>query len=274
MPDVLFWIIVIAIGVGSFSWSSAAYSAGPFFCGLIVAGFLIYIHYSGDSASVTTIAERATQAIPQGGVNMVSEGTFDFLAATGFWFWAVVVVALVSGFIFWMNDKENVAFSVLVFAGLILASMEMGVHGLGEFLWDNVWTIVKCALVFVFIGAPLTALLKWHLFGIDDGEAHLDEVGMMKDKYRHDEETLKRQLERLHHYKKPEARNNKIKIIGWMMYWPFYLVDTVLREFLWKMFKRMYLLLLPLFDRIANYNARLVQRELDAAMDKETDDKI
>lgn len=277
MPVWLFWILIATVVASGFYISISNNHSGPFILGLVIAGFAISIHYLSSSPPLAVDAGQvlANQQEIQKGVDMTN--AFAFLAVSGFWFWAIVAVALVSGFICWINDKENVAFSVLVFAGLVLATMTLGIQGFADFLWDHVWTVALYACLFVFVGAPLVALLRWHLLGIDKGEDHLEEVRRFLQNYgplermdARNKETYEKRLR----YEEPNYLDYKAEILGWMMYWPLYLADTLIREFLWKVFKRIYQLLAPVFQRIAKYNAKRVQHELDRLAKPNGDTRI
>lgn len=268
MPVQLFWAVIIAIVVGAWFISIKMGAFSPILCGLITVCFLVYIQYlPGDSVSLSTAGGQVVWSVPQEGVSMVSNSAFAFLAVSGFWFWVILALAMVSGFICWMNDKENIAFSILVFAGLALAAIEMGLGGFVSFLWENIWRVAGYVIGYILV-SPFAAMLKWHLFGIDHAEYYVDQVNNFLRTHGRDSEkwsdTAKDHREKHYkEYKEPHAEDYKKKFIGWMMYWPLYMADTLIREFLWRVFRRLYQLVLPLLNRISRHNAVRVKSVLD-----------
>lgn len=52
--------------------------------------------------------------------------------------------------------------------------------------------------------------------------------------------------------RKPEAKDHKLLIVGWMCYWPFSVVWTLLKDWMRKIFDHIYLRLRFLYETVAN----------------------
>ena len=157
-----------------------------------------------------------------------------------------MVFPVVSFITYSFAEKEGAAFVLLVIMGLALAVLH-GPEGVVAYIFSHKLFLFFCFLGYVAVG-PFWALAKWYLYNIDFAEKfHDDYLHWMVVKQHNSERKIP---EKFLTYERPRARDNKGRIIRWMVYWPLSVLDTLINDFLWKLFKRIYQFFEPLFDKM------------------------
>lgn len=246
MADILFWLVVAALGIGAFT-NFILHDGEPgtgFFMG-IMAGVLLFVFFSG-----ATVVEGGAQ-VP---------AFAAFWTFTAFWFWALLVIGAILVVAFFLNEYEGFAFSSFAAMLFLLFCLTYGPMDVVQYVADNK-AFLGFMLFLYFTTAPIVMFLRWTIFNWDELERYEDNQnnflqmhGRVRERWT---EHIRAEWEYTSRpYEGPKARQHKRRLINYMIYWPLHLVDLVLRDFLWRVFKRVYQLCIPLLDGISARVAR------------------
>lgn len=245
MADILFWTVVATLGIGAVINFFNENGSSIFMA--IWAGVLLVSFFSG-----ATVVESGAE-IPA----IVAFWTF-----TAFWFWALLIVGAILVVLFFLNELEGYAFSS--FAAMLFLLFCLA-YGLQDVVWyiANNKAFLSFMLFLYFTTAPIVMLLRWIFFNWDELERHEDNQidflrinGSVRERWN---EHVRAEWERLSVYHEPKPQQHKRRLIRYMMYWPLHLVDLILHDFLWRVFKRIYQICTPLLDGISARVARSAQ---------------
>ena len=243
--NILFWVVVCLLGVGAVVNWSASGGIGALFMGLM-AGLLVVSVLNGASV----VSEGLTIPV-----------ALAFWTAAAFWFWVVLVIGAIAIIALFLFEWEGSAFSAFAVTALLLLSIQFGPSEIGNYIWSNIGFLLVM-LVFYFVVAPGVMLLRWVFFNWDSVEAHEDEVNMFYRYHSNDQarwdERVRDNWQRISVYNRPRPREHRKRLIGYMVYWPLHFIDLVIREFFWRLLKRVYQLCIPLLDRISENIAKNV----------------
>lgn len=174
-------------------------------------------------------------------------------------FWILVLVAFILLMLCVQFERYLFAFCTV---GATLAFLYFcGNSGIIEWIAANPLQIVLAIVVYILAGTGWS-LGKWFLFVVDRKEKLIE----FKDEwlrenpegdfkaYFNSDKIIYREGKNAHirqHYGVPEPRDHKVRILGWMGWWPWSLLNALLFEFFKRVFQHVYNSLAGVFRRIA-----------------------
>lgn len=212
---------------------------------------------------------------------------YEFLILGGIWFWMVIGVAAILLMIEIVHEKFVAAFFTLLgFAALLSCFTKI------QWSWfaENQMLLIYLGIGYL-AGAVITSFVKWHFFSRDARDRY-DEIkatflrerkladdGPIPDEhknawlrvldnrynngsayYRDENDPLKNVITLAQIV--PQARHNKARITGWMAWWPFVAVWSILDDFFRRVWEVLYRWCQKIFQMISNFNFRGVDQDL------------
>lgn len=256
--EIVFWVIVafIILGGGAFGFLLVEdFHPIYFILCLIAAAALVFMHLQGDlillSQQILSVpAESVQSAISHGKGGFV----FDFFTVPENLFWLVFVVGSLLTTIFWFSAGPNVSFTALVLTVISLLLINHGPEAVLAWLRAKIYWVPVCFVGYFSASVPV-GILKWYLYNMDHNEEFEDECKVLLNHFGRSKiqwnEDQRREWENQLLKKELYASEHKGMITGWLAYWPLHLVDTLIREILFKIIKRIYIWILPILDKIS-----------------------
>ena len=154
-----------------------------------------------------------------------------FFVLGGLWFWLLVVIATI--LLIAAIEKDSPGWAALtIFATLTLlffGGLRTELSEIFSWIWHNPGSFIGIFLGYLVLGT-VWAIIKWYWF--------------LLELKRKNQEEKKKKIWGVGNL----ARDNKSKIINWMMYWPFSLIWTGLND----PFQAIYRRLTGTFQAMAN----------------------
>jgi hypothetical protein len=163
---------------------------------------------------------------------------FSLFAWIGFIILSIVLTALI--------DHDQWAGSsvliVLTFGGLHFL---YPTYSIWLYAINNPWPLVQSAAFYIFAGV-VWSFVKWYFYLLN-----------VRDKQREKKNP---------YFEIPTAGNSKVKLIGWLSFWPWSLVWTIINDPIRRLFNRLFLMLSSTYNSISNS----MFKEYIAVKEKET----
>jgi hypothetical protein len=204
---------------------------------------------------------------------MIMTGAFieSFMAATGFWFWALFLVDFIFVLAFVANDRVVEPF--VAFLVLVLATQFVWKVNLFGQVVDNPFIVLGFFGVYIVCGV-VWSLFEWSRVIGKYRNKYIKFLESFSKRYnckfegtissfrlestdgRHTIEELKKGFESAKNGydgvgSVPVAKDNKAEIISWMMYWPFSVLWFALSDFLVDIWNLIYKMFASLFDGVS-----------------------
>lgn len=247
MAEVLFWVAVVLLGIGALMDFFTEHRGEGLFMAIIFAVLLCSYFLNGEMVVVGGEGTEITLSA--------------FLFSAVFWFWVVCVVGAVGVAMLFINEWEGSAFTAFVVAVLVLLSLHFGPGTVADYVWNHVLFFLGLPVLY-FLVAPFVMLMRWVFFNWDAVEAYEDGVRSFESFHgdrKNWSEHIQNGWKQISVYKRPLPREHRKRLIGYMLYWPLHFVDLVIREFFWRLLKRVYQLCIPLLDHISEAVSKSVQ---------------
>lgn len=198
------------------------------------------------------------------------------VGSTGFWVLIVIASCFLIGMVEW--EKPGWATTSLIVTLLLLGSF--GNFNVIAFARENPTFALACGVGYFVVGT-LWAFGKWWFY-LQNVKARYEEersVFLKENNIgtRHiPDELLKTWKDKSSYFAPPRARNNKVRILVWMMHWPWSCVWTIINDPVKKAFKAIFEKVQARFQKMADDTFADVKDDFRSppAQDPEVDPKI
>jgi hypothetical protein len=191
---------------------------------------------------------------------------FEILAATGFWFWAslLVEILLLTAFVV---SKQNLwaLFSLFVF---VIACQFMGGIDVINYVKNNPITILSVFFAYFAIGT-LWSVVKWYFYCSDALQSFLEaKQEYIETNKSFDATIFKQWLKHAvasHSFRAkhritfngeidipPSVSNHKEDILGWMTFWPISMLCFLFSDIITRVYNRIYMYITKFLQSISD----------------------
>jgi hypothetical protein len=201
---------------------------------------------------------------------------FELFVIFSFWWWAIIAVG---GFclLLAIEDGSWIGATVVSVITAILLSV-LGTSTWIQWCWHNPWLLLGGIAIYVVAGL-IWSITKWYFFLTDCRKEYVAERDRWLDKKGEAAGKMPDYLmaEWLEHAKKrrsffswrrhgadlsmmklktpkalfPKAKENKGRIVTWMVWWPLSIVWTIIADWVKRFFERLFELVKDIFDRMS-----------------------
>lgn len=174
-------------------------------------------------------------------------------------FWGLVAVWIIVEILFAVEYERGYRFTAFaVFLGVLALFTTFNPF---MWAWENPGDVIVWALIYVAIGAAWS-LVKWHMFVGDKAREYAKQRPELYATYQSQNVAAPGGEPRYasfsvwlaeHYYGRkypPTAKDEAGRIQFWTAWWPFSMAATVIGDFLWRLFRKIYELMSGLYDRI------------------------